>query len=102
MHARVTHVHIQPGKVEDFTGGLDSIVPMIRQQAGFRAMVVLRNDTGKTPAATVITVWDSLADLKASEKNLFLYQALSRVLSFCEEFPSIREQEVLLGEFAAG
>jgi len=49
----------------------------------------------------VLSLWDSLDDLKASEKNLFLYQAIARVLSYCEGFPAIREHEVLVSEFAA-
>ena len=101
MHARVLHFHVLPGKIQDFQGAADSVIPLIRQQRGFRALVVLHTSPGSKPEATVMSLWDSLDDLKASEKNMFLYQAISRVLSYCEGFPTIREHEVLVSEFAA-
>ena len=101
MHARVTQVRILPGKLEDFVHAVHSILPLARQQAGFRALVVLRTAQAPVAEAMSVAVWDSLADLKASEKNLFFYQALSRVLTLCEGFPRISEYEVLVSEFAA-
>jgi heme-degrading monooxygenase HmoA len=101
MHARVTHFHVLPGKLKEFQAAVDSVIPMIRKQTGFRALVVLHSAQGAKPEATVFSLWDSIGDLKASEKNLFLYRALSRVLSYCDGFPAIREQEVLVSEFAA-
>jgi len=101
MHARVTHFRVRPGKIEDFQGAVDSVIPLIRKQQGFRALVVLHASGGAQPEATVLSLWDSLEDLKASEKNMFLYQAITRVLSYCEGFPTIREHEVLVSEFAA-
>jgi len=101
MHARVTQVRIRPGKLDEFKGAIDSMLPLARQQEGFRALVVLRSAERGTQEASVISLWDSLDHLKNSEKNLFLYQALARLLTFCEGFPVIREQEVLISEFAA-
>jgi len=101
MHARVTHFRVRPGKIEDSQGAADSVIPLIRKQRGFRALVVLHTPQESKPEATVLSLWDSLDDLKASEKNLFLYQAIARVLSYCEGFPAIREHEVLVSEFAA-
>lgn len=99
MHARVTQFRILPGKLEDFRAAAESIRPVIHKQHGFRALLVLR--TSESPLeATVISVWNSLSDLKGSEKNLFLYQAISRVLEFCEGFPLIREHEVIANDFA--
>lgn len=101
MHARVTHFHILPAKLEDFKASLDSLMPLIRKQQGFRALVTLHTSEKPKPEAMVLSIWDSLEDLKASEKNMFLYRALARVLSHCEGFPTIREHEVLVSEFAA-
>ncbi len=39
--------------------------------------------------------------LRASEKNMFLYKALARVMVFCRGFPQIREEEVLASELNA-
>lgn len=101
MHARVTHFHIRPGQLKEFQSATDSVVPLIRKQAGFRALVVLHASQGAKPEATVLSLWDSFDDLKASEKNMFLYRAISRVLTYCDGFPTIREHEVLVSEFAA-
>jgi len=101
MHSRAAEYRILPGKLEDFLRAIHSLLPMLRQQAGFRALVILRTSAGDPPEAMSISVWDSLSDLKASEENMFLYQAISRLLEFCEGFPPIREYEVLISEFAA-
>ncbi len=101
MHARMTEVHVLPGKIKAFARAVESTVPMLRKQEGFRALLVLRLSKKDPATAMVVSVWDSLADLKASEKNLFLYQALSRVMKHSKGFPHISECEVLLTEFAA-
>ena len=99
MHARVWQVQIQPGQIEAFTNALDSLLPAARQEGGFQGLLVLRADSGTSPEATVIGVWDSAEKIKASEKSLFLYQAIARVLSHCKGFPNIGEQEVLICDF---
>jgi heme-degrading monooxygenase HmoA len=100
MHARVTHFRIQPGRLREFQSAVDSLLPQLHKQKGFRALVVLHTEEGTTPEVNTISVWDSFGDLKNSEKNMFLYQALSRLLSFCEGFPTIREHEVLTSDFS--
>jgi heme-degrading monooxygenase HmoA len=101
MHARVTHFRILPGRLPEFQAAVDSVLPLLQKQKGFRALLVLHTSEGAKPEVTNISLWESFEDLKNSEKNMFLYQALSRVLSFCEGFPSIREHEVLISDFAA-
>ena len=101
MHARVTQFRILPGKLEEFTHALQSMGPAIRKQEGFRSLLVLRADGGSTPEGQAIAVWDSLEDLRASEKNFFFYSALAKVMACCQGFPAIAEQEVLLSQFAA-
>jgi heme-degrading monooxygenase HmoA len=101
MYARTTDVQIQRGKLAEFTNGVESILPALRKQRGFRALLVLRGADPASLNATIISVWDSLQDLKLSESNLFLYQALARILTTSEGFPHMREHQVLLSEFAA-
>jgi len=101
MYARATDVRINPSKLYEFTTAVQSTFPLLRQQAGFRALVVLGDPEQQSPEATIISIWDSRADLEASEKNMFLYQALSRILGYCESFPKIRAYRVLASEFAA-
>jgi len=102
MYARVWHVRIQAGRIEEFTSALETLLPLAHQQPGFRGALVLRTEGGKSTDAAVIAVYNSLEDIKASKKNLFLYQAMSRILSHCEGFPNIREEEVLLSDFVGG
>lgn len=101
MHARVTLFRILPGKTEQFTAAVDTLMPAIHRLKGFRFLLVLRGPEKDRPEATTISVWESLEDLHAGDNNVFLNQALARLLSCCDGFPKIREQEVLLSEFAA-
>ena len=101
MNARVTQLRVRRGKSQEFLDALKSTLPLLRKQAGFRALIALRTAPDPTMEVMVISVWDSLDDLKGSEKNLFLTQVLSRLIPHCEGFPTIREHEVLVGEFAA-
>lgn len=101
MYARVTDLKLLSGKSDAFTVAVKSTLPELRRQAGFRALVVLRQPKEKAPEVRIISLWDSHADLKGSEKSLFLYQALSRIVPLCENFPPIREFEVVVSEFAA-
>jgi len=105
MHARVTQVHILPGKLTEFLAAVDSLRPAIPKQAGFRTLLVLcsaetpasENATRET-SATIYSVWDTMEDLRASEKNLFLYQALAQIQSYCKGLWRIREEEVIASE----
>ncbi len=101
MFARATELRVLRGKLEEFTAAVQSMLPSLREQPGFRALIVLRPAGKAVPEAVTLSLWDSLEDLKASEKNLFLYQALSRLMGSCEGFPKIHEHEVLVSEFAA-
>lgn len=100
MHARVWELRIAPGKIEEFTRAIRSLIPAARQQKGYRGVVVLRTKGDSPDQARLIAVWDSLAALKASEKDLFLYKAIARIVGCCQEFPEIGEHEVILCEFS--
>ena len=102
MHARVTQFQLLPGKLQDFAVAVDSLVPLMKEQAGFRSLIVLRGEPtpGGPPQATVITLWDSLEALRASENNLYFYRAMARVIEFSDGFPAIHEHKVLVHEFA--
>ncbi len=109
MFARIMQIQILPGKLNDFLVAVDSLQPALRKQAGFRAMMILRS--AETPAkdgdereihATTFTIWESLDHMRASEKNMFLYQALARMKAYCKGFPQIREEEVIASEMGGG
>ncbi len=101
MHARVVECQVLPDKLKGFVKAVESMLPKVRKQEGFRTLLVLRGDKKDPAKAMIVSVWDSLADMRASEKNLFLYQALSRLMSHSKGLPTISEREVLLTEYAA-
>jgi len=99
MHARVTQFEILPGKVEDFAKAIESLIPLSRQQKGFCGIFVLHTHATDPIQVQVVSFWKTLEELDASEKNLYFYQALSRVQAFAHGFPSIHVHRVLAGEF---
>ncbi|MCL4523143.1 MAG: antibiotic biosynthesis monooxygenase [Acidobacteria bacterium] len=105
MYARVMQIRILPGKLSEFLVAVESLRPGLLRQPGFRAMMILRSP--ETPAkegcdreicATTYTVWESMEHMRASEKNMFLYQALARMKEHCKGFPQIHEEEVIASE----
>ena len=103
MHARITQFNVRPGKLDELADAVDSLIPLMRQQKGFRSLIVLRGaalpgNSSEAAAITTITTWDSLDSLRASEENLYFYRAVARVLAFSDGFPAIHEHEVLVSE----
>jgi len=100
MYARVWKVGILPGKVEQFAAAANAMIPILRGQPGFRGCVVLRSGPGEGLDATVVSIWESIDALRDSE-NVTFQEALGNFLSLCELRPSMREEEVLVSEFAS-
>jgi heme-degrading monooxygenase HmoA len=100
MHARVTQFSIPSEKVDDFIEALSSALPLMRQRKGFQALLVLRVEKSNPPDVRVMTIWESQQALHDSENNISFYQALARALAFAKGFPIIREEEVVLHDFA--
>jgi len=99
MYARVWRAGILPGKVEEFTAALNSIRPFLRKQPGFCGLLALRSGPGALEA-TAVSLWASIDDLRNSEATIFQQAALG-ILSYCEPNPSVREEEVVVSEFAS-
>jgi len=100
MYARVWRLVVLPQKGEEFAAAVASALPILRKQPGFRSCLVLRGGPGEKLEATVVSTWDSLVALRDSETPAF-QKALVHVLSFCEHRPFMREEEVLVSEFAS-
>jgi heme-degrading monooxygenase HmoA len=100
MYARVWKFVILPGKVEEFVAVSKSMIPTYRRQAGFRGLLVLRSGPEEKLEATVVSAWESLVALRDSENSAF-QQALAHILTLCERRPFMREEEVLVSEFAS-
>ncbi|MGA7916879.1 MAG: antibiotic biosynthesis monooxygenase [Candidatus Acidiferrales bacterium] len=100
MVARVTHYRIRPGKLEEFSATVAPLIAAMDKLAGFRVLLVLRGETDDSRDAMAISVWDSAADLKNSDNDAFYYEVLARLLSCCESFSPMHQQEVLVSKFA--
>jgi heme-degrading monooxygenase HmoA len=100
MYARVWRAGILPGKVEEFAAAINSARPLLRRQPGFCGLLVLRTGPGEALEATVVSTWASIDDLRNSETTAF-QQAVVNVLSHCERHPIMREEEVVVSEFAS-
>jgi heme-degrading monooxygenase HmoA len=99
MVARLTHYRIRPGKVEEFTATVEPLIAAMDKLPGFRVLLVLRGEDPDRRDATAISVWDSAADLKNSDNDAFYYNVLARLLSCCESFSPMHQQEVLMSKF---
>jgi heme-degrading monooxygenase HmoA len=113
----VAQFRVLPGHLDAMLAETSSLRPLLKKQKGFVALVVLRLDQpaaapgsksapvqapqeGDEVHVTTVSLWESLEDLRASEKNMFLYQAIARLMKHARGFPSIREAEVLYNDFA--
>lgn len=66
----------------------DSVVPVARQQKGFKGMLLLTNaDTNK---GMTITLWETEADMMALEASGLYQEQVAKVVSYFAELP-IRE-----------
>jgi len=99
MYARVWKFNVLPGKDKEFAEIVDWMMPVLRRHPGFRSLLVLRGGPAARPETTVISAWESLDALRNSETSAY-QQALARVLSCCEDRPSMREEQVLVSEIA--
>lgn len=100
MYARVTQFHIVSDKLDQFLAAVHGAIPHAHQQKGFRALLVLRGDTGASSIdVRVMSIWNSIEDLQAGEQNFYFYQALAKVMASSKGFPLIDGQEVLFADF---
>jgi quinol monooxygenase YgiN len=101
MHARVWQLRIKPGKLAEFRAALGGLTAPAHRQQGFRGSLALVADRSESPQVTVIGVWNSLEDIRNSERNMFLMQAISHVIGCSDGFPQISEQEIIAGSLFA-
>ena len=93
MFARVVTVQVQPGKTDEAVRIYeDSVVPAGRQQKGNAGYMLLTDpNTGK---GISVALWDTEADVKASEASGFLQQQLAKFASVLAAPPVTEHYEV--------
>jgi heme-degrading monooxygenase HmoA len=77
MHARVVTCQARPGKLDEGIGIYrDSVVPVARQQKGFKGILLL-TDPGAGKAIS-ITLWETEADMKAGESSGYFQEQIAK------------------------
>ncbi|HCF85219.1 MAG TPA: hypothetical protein DEV72_08460 [Ktedonobacter sp.] len=89
MYARVTTFQIEQAKLDEALEiSRSSILPAMKQQAGFKGVLTLVDrQTGK---ATSITLWETEGDLQAGESSGYYLQQVGKLASFVTA-PAARE-----------
>lgn len=93
MHARVVTVMVRSGRTEGVIEIFrDALVPLLRAQPGFCGARLLTDaDSGK---GLMVTLWDSEAQLRASEASGFFREQLARFQPVLSAPPSAERYEV--------
>jgi len=99
MVARVTRYRIRPGKVKEFAATTESLTAHLDKLDGFRALIVLQGEDPEGREATAISVWDSAEQLKSSENDSFYYEAIKRLMGYCESFSPMHLHQVIHSKF---
>jgi quinol monooxygenase YgiN len=89
MNAKVVTFHVKPGKQGEVVRLFDEfIIPGAKKQKGFKGGILLTDpDTGK---ATSIALWETEADIKASEAGGYYKEWVAK-LSDALASPPVRE-----------
>lgn len=95
MYARVVTVQVQPGKRDEAIGIYrDSVVPAAKQQKGSKGALLLTDrNTGK---GISIALWETEADMKASEASGYLQEQLAKFGAILAAPPTTEHFEVSL------
>jgi heme-degrading monooxygenase HmoA len=80
MYARVTSIRFPPGMRAEVVGVAQGLAPLLSQQRGFNGLQVLTE-----PGAgegLIISLWETEADVEASETNSSYIGQMSMMSSF--------------------
>lgn len=98
MHARVTTLTFQRGKLDEVTRILHDRAPELKQQKGFSEILALIDRaTGKS---TLLTLWESEADLKATETSKYYQERMAEFAPFSEGQPTREICEVVVRDIS--
>ncbi len=93
MHARVTTIRIQPGKIEETLNiGRNSIAPAAEEQQGFEGLFLLTNS--ETGEGISVTLWKTEEDLRASDESGYYREQLGKLADVLAEQPGSEVYEV--------
>ena len=92
MYARLVKTNVKPGKYEVATRKIEEkVIPLLRKQKGFRDELSFLDEDHKESIA--ISFWDTEADLRAYEKDVYPDLLKSMTDTF-DGKPEVRHFEV--------
>ncbi|HEY4667607.1 MAG TPA: antibiotic biosynthesis monooxygenase [Anaerolineales bacterium] len=93
MHARTGSSQMKSGKMDEAIGMYrDSVLPMLKKQKGFKGLYWLTDRS--TDKYTVVTLWETEADMKATETSGLLQEVVAKFGDFVATPPAIERFEV--------
>ena len=91
MYARLITFHTQPGTIDKALRIVQDALPITKQQRGFKGGLALADyNTGKLIG---LTLWETEADMLASEANGYYQNQVGKIRSFLADQP-VREAYV--------
>ncbi len=92
MHARIGTLYPHPDRFDHVLRVLhDTVFPASQKEPGFRAMLVMNNRHAGT--VVIITLWESEADMLASEAREYLQDQVSRIITHLRRPPEFEHYE---------
>lgn len=93
MHIRIVFAQVQPGKADELIQVYrDSIGSALKQQPGFKGALLLINRN--TCKSLSIAIWETEADLKASETSGFYQAQIAKIGGYFVGTPHREDYEV--------
>lgn len=101
MHARITSVDVQTGKMNDAIHTYESqVLPATKQQPGYRcAILFVDRDTNR---AISITLWESETDMTTGEVSVYYIEQLRKMAAFFAAMPGRESYEVPVFDIQSG
>jgi len=97
MYARTGASQMKSGKMDEAIGLYrDSVVPLLKQQKGFKGLYWLADR--KNDKYTVMTLWETEADMTATETSGLLQEVISKFAGFVAGPTTLERYEVSLQE----
>ena len=97
MYARTGSSQMKPGMMDEAIGVYrDSVVPTLKKQKGFRGLYWLTDRS--TDKYTAVTLWETEADMMATETSGLLQEVLAKFAGYVAAPPTIQHYEVSVHE----
>ncbi len=99
MHARITTLQLDPGKIDDAVAGLEqNDIPMFKQLDGFKGFsLMVDRSSGKVIG---LSYWESEEAMKASEEAVKDARAKAAETGGASSEPQVERYEVVLDTMA--